>query len=125
MLNLTGQQKVDLAIEVEFGANLPEILDVIRIGGTIATCSSTREPEPKLPFLKMMFMDLTIRLVIIYALPEEAKRDAVTDINRSLGNGSLQHRIAYTFALDEIAKAREISELGRCRGCVVLQLRDH
>jgi NADPH2:quinone reductase len=122
---LAGQQKVDRVIDVEFGANLPEVLNSIRIGGTIATYSSTQEPEPKLPFLKMMFMDLTIRLVIVYAMPEDAKQRAIADIDEALKNGSLQHRIAHTFPLTDIARAHEIIELGECRGCVVLMIGDH
>ena len=49
-------------VDVEFGANLPELLNCVRIGATIATYSSTQVREPQLPFLQMMFMDLTIAL---------------------------------------------------------------
>ena len=40
VLDLTGGQKVDRVIEVEFGANLPELLHCVRIGATIATYST-------------------------------------------------------------------------------------
>jgi NADPH2:quinone reductase len=119
---ITGQQKTDRVIDVEFGANLEEVLNLIKTGGTIVTYSSTQVPEPKLPFLKMMFMDLTIRLVIVYAMPEGAKRQAIADIDEALSTGSLHHRIAYTLSLNDIARAHEIIELGECRGCVVLSL---
>jgi len=121
-LKINAQQKVDRIIDVEFGANLPEVLNLIRVGGTIATYSSTQVPEPKLPFLKMMFMDLTIRLVIVYAMPEEAKRQAISDIEKRLQDDQLQHRVTHTLPLADIARAHEIIEQGECRGCVVVRL---
>ena len=121
-LKINEQQKVDRVIEVEFGSNLPEVLNLIRIGGTIATYSSTQVPEPKLPFMKMMFMDLTIRLVIVYAMPEEAKRQAISDIDKRLRDDQLQHRVTHALPLDDIARAQEIIEQGECRGCVVVML---
>jgi NADPH:quinone reductase-like Zn-dependent oxidoreductase len=41
-----GGSQIDRAIDVEFGANLPELLDCLRTGATIATYSSTVVPEP-------------------------------------------------------------------------------
>ena len=121
-LEINAQQKVDRVIDVEFGTNLPEVLNLIRIGGTIATYSSTQVPEPKLPFLKMMFMDLTIRFVIVYAMPEEAKRQAIADIEKRLRDDQWQHRVTHTLPLADIARAQEIIEQGECLGCVVVML---
>ncbi len=121
-LRINEQQKVDRVIDVEFGTNLPEVLNLIRVGGTIATYSSTQVPEPKLPFLKMMFMDLTIRFVIVYAMPEEAKRQAIADIEKRLRDDQWQHRVTHTLPLADIARAQEIIEQGECRGCVVVML---
>ena len=122
VLKLTGQQKVDRVIDVEFGANLPEVLNLIRTGATIATYSSTQVPEPKLPFLQMMFMDLTVRLVIVYAMPEEAKQQAVADIETKLRDGQVQHRLAHVLPLSEVAQAHGIIEQGDCRGCVLVTM---
>ncbi len=109
-------------IDVDFGANLPEVLNLIRTGGIIATYSSTQVPEPMLLFLKMMFMDLTMRLVIVYAMPEAAKQQAVSDIDKRLRDDQLQHRVSHVLPLDNIARAHEIIEQGDCRGCVVIRL---
>jgi len=118
----SGGQKMDRAIDVEFGANLPEVLKCIRIGGTIATYSSTEEPTPRLPFRDMMFMDLSIRMVIVYDMPEYAKQAAITDTRKALEQGHLQHRIANTVPLADIAHAHELIEQGGMNGCVVLQI---
>ncbi len=114
-------QPVDRVVEVEFGANLPEVLQLIRIGGTIATYSSTQVTEPKLPFYQMMFQDLTIRLVIVYAMPEEAKQQAIADIDQALRAQTLKHRVTHVVGLDETAKAHTLIETGGFRGCVVVR----
>ena len=117
-----GGSQIDRVIDVEFGANLPELLDCLRTGATIATYSSTVVPEPILPFRTMMFMDLTVRMVIVYAMPETAKARAVADTQALLVEEGLRHRIAQTLPFAEIARAHEIIEEGSVRGCVVVTL---
>jgi len=113
---------VDRVIDVEFGANLPEVLDCIRIGGTIASYSSMQVTEPKLPFFRMMYLDLTVRLVIVYAMPEPAKQQAIEDITHFLAGEKLQHRIPHVVSLCELARANEVVEQGRVGGCVVVDV---
>jgi NADPH:quinone reductase-like Zn-dependent oxidoreductase len=122
VLGKNGGHPVDRVIDVEFGANLPEVLKLIRPGGTIATYSSTQVSEPKLPFFQMMYLDLTIHFVIVYAMPEAAKQLAIADISDKLATNNLKHRVAHTVPLSEIAHAHELIEQGGFRGCVVLTL---
>jgi NADPH2:quinone reductase len=68
----------------------------------------------------MMFLDLTVRFVIVYAMPESAKQQAIKDINEALEAGKLIHRIAHSLPLAECARAHEIIEQGTVRGCVVV-----
>ena len=117
-----GSAGVDRVVDVEFGANLPITIEILKVGGVIATYSSTQVPEPKLPFFQMMYKDLTIRTIIVYAMPEDAKQQAITDIHSALTNNALQHRIAETLPLAEIAKSNEIIEQGSIRGAVVLAI---
>jgi NADPH:quinone reductase-like Zn-dependent oxidoreductase len=118
----TGGDLVDRIVDVEFGANLATSIEVLRIGGTIATYSSTQVAEPKLPFYLMMYKDITIRCVIVYAMPEAAKEHAIADIDKALSAGALQHRIAHTLPLAEIARSNELVEQGTIRGAVVLTI---
>lgn len=122
ILDATGGELVDRIIDVEFGANLATSVEVLRIGGTIATYSSTQVTEPKLPFFQMMYKDITIRIVIVYAMPEAAKEHAVTDIETALTAGRLQHRIAHTLPLEDIAKSNELVEKSSIRGAVILTI---
>lgn len=114
-------QPLDRVVEVEFGANLDEVLKLVRTGATIATYSSTQVPRPELPFYQMMYLDLRIRIVIVYAMPEEAKQQAIANIDEAARAGRLQHRVAHTLGLDEIAKAHVLIEDGGFRGCVVVR----
>lgn len=122
VLDYLDGDKVDRVVDVEFGANLPELLNCVRIGATIATYASTRVREPQLPFLQMMFMDLTIRMVIVYAMPEEAKALAIADTCRLLEEGRLQHRVAHCLPFKEMVQAHELIEQGGFGGCVVISV---
>ena len=66
-------------------------------------------------------MDLSIRLVIVYSMPEPAKQNAINDIAAWQKAGRLQHRVAHLVPLDEIARAHELIERGGFRGCVVIR----
>ncbi len=120
VIEAAGGGGVDRVVDVEFGANLPVTIEVLKVGGVIATYSSTQIPEPKLPFFQMMYKDLTVRAIIVYAMPEQAKQQAITDIATALVNDSLQHRIAEVLPLEEIARSNELVEQGSIRGAVVL-----
>lgn len=122
VLSANNGQKVNRVIDVEFGSNLPEVLKLINTSGVIATYSSTQVNEPKLPFLQMMYLNLTIRMVIVYAMPEAAKQMAISDINDKLQKQQLQHRVAHVLDFDDMVKAHELIEQGGFRGCVVVRV---
>ncbi len=122
LLKATDGRKVDRVVDVEFGANLPQVLQCIAIGGVIATYSSTQVAKPELPFFQMMYLDITIRMVIVYAMPEAAKQQAIADITTALAEDKLRHRIAAEIGLDDIAKAHQLIESGQASGCVVVQI---
>jgi NADPH2:quinone reductase len=124
IMSATGGNPVDRIVDVEFGSNLPASVEVIKLGGVIATYSSTQVPEPRLPFYQMMYKDLTVRTIIVYAMPEEAKQQAIADIEQALCNDALQHRIAETLPLADIIRANEAIEQGSMRGAVILNIKD-
>ncbi len=117
-----GGALIDRVVDVEFGTNLPVSVEVLRVGGTIAAYGSSRNPEPVLPFYKMMYKDLTVRTIIVYSMPDSAKDHAVADINSALSGGWLKHRIAHAMPLGDIAVGNEIVEAGKARGAVILTI---
>ncbi len=122
VLSATGGDLVDRIVDVEFGANLPVSVEVLRVGGVIATYSSMQVSEPRLPFFQMMYKDITVRMIIVYAMPESAKQHAIRDIDSALRANALQHRIAATMPLDDIVQSNELIERGTVRGTVVLAI---
>jgi NADPH:quinone reductase-like Zn-dependent oxidoreductase len=122
ILAANGGARVDRAIDLEFGANLATWIAVLRTSGTIATYGSVAVPEPTLPFFQLMYMDMNIRFIIVYAMPEAAKQQAIADIHNALANDALRHRIAAAFPLQEIAAANELIEKGAVRGAVILNI---
>jgi NADPH2:quinone reductase len=112
LLELTNGQGVDRVVEVEFGGNLENNVRAVRIGGTIATYASQADPEPKLPFYAMMYRCLVIRLVIVFQLPAELKKQGVADITDWLAAGKLSHDIGQRFPLVETARAHQAVESG-------------
>jgi len=122
ILNFTNGRKVDRVVDGDFGINLLPVLDVIKTSGVIATYSSMTNMTPTIPFVRMMFMDLTIRLVLVYAMPLSAKEAAIKDITTFLKQGRLKNRIAATYPLDEIAIAHEVIEKGNSFGSVIISI---
>ncbi|WP_299007236.1 NADPH:quinone reductase [uncultured Shewanella sp.] len=122
ILQASNGKRIDRVIDVEFGQNLEAILQVIKTGGVIATYSSTQEPKPYLPFYKMMYLDLTLRCIIVYDMPEKAKNMAINAIESALKHNRLCHRIAERLPLKEVVKAHELVESGKIRGSVILSI---
>ncbi|MFT5482978.1 MAG: NADPH2:quinone reductase [Halieaceae bacterium] len=122
VLKYNHGRPVDRVVEVEFGTNLEQVLCCIRTGGTISTYSSSQMGQPQLPFVRMMFMDITIHLVIVYAMPEQAKTEALVAINMALERDDLKHRVAEVVPYLEMARAHEIIESGAVRGCVIARM---
>jgi NADPH2:quinone reductase len=122
ILAASGGELIDRVVDVEFGANLPISVEVLKVSGVIATYSSTQIPEPKIPFFRMMYKDLTLRTIIVYAMPEAAKLQAIDDIDKALSNDALKHRIAASMPLGEIVRANEVIEQSGIRGAVILTI---
>ena len=119
---ITKGQGADRVIEVEFGGNLATTLTCLKTNGVIATYASSAVMEPKLPFYPMMFMGLTLRMVLVYILPDAARRQSIQDINQALVQGALVHAIAESYPLERIVAAHQAVESGKAIGNVVVTI---
>src|SRR4029450_2439064 len=119
-VEVTKGQGVARVIEVEFGGTLAATLACLKTNGVIATYASSAVMEPKLPFYSMMFQGVTLRMVLVYVLPEAARRQSLQDITQALVQGALVHGIAETYPLDQIAAAHKAVESGKAIGNVVV-----
>ena len=119
---LTGGQGVDHIVEVDFGANLPVTVAVLKPNGTIAPYASMAAPEPVLPYYTLMLLNANIRMVYVYELPPTGMQQACADITRWLETGKAVHAVAARFPLAQLAKAHELQESGRALGNIILDI---
>jgi NADPH2:quinone reductase len=122
ILALTGGAGVDRVVDVDFGANLPVSLQVIKVNGVIASYASMGEAEPKLPFYALMAKNVTLRPVLIYTMPERAKDEGAADVLRLVEAGRLAHVIGARFPLERIVEAHEAQESGKVTGNIVVEV---
>ncbi|WP_396446167.1 NADPH:quinone reductase [Actinomadura sp.] len=110
ILGFTGGRRVDRVVDVAFGANLSLTEAIIATGGTIATYASDAVPEPAFPFYSFMRRCVTIRTVLVFAMPAQAMRSAIDDVTSLLLRGALTHPIAARYRLLDIAAAHRAVE---------------
>jgi len=122
ILALTGGAGVDRIVDVDFGANLPVSVKVLKTNSTIATYASMGEPEPKLPFYALMAKNATIRPVLLYTMPDRAKDEAARDIAHLVETGRLIHVIGARFPLERIVEAHRAQESGTVTGNIVVDV---
>lgn len=122
ILEANNGQRVDRIVEVQFGANLSLDLDIIALNGVIATYNSTIVREPVIPFFRAMYQCPTIKFVIVYAMPLEARLHAIKDITGWLEEGSIDIRVSEVLPMAQIAKAHDLIEAGQVRGAVVVNI---
>lgn len=122
IMDLTHGEGVDRVVDVEFGLNVQTSAGVLKTGGAIASYSSSKNMEPQIPFYPLMFKNITLELVLVYNMPEEAKVLAEIDIYDALAGNLLKHRIAKRYPLNQTAAAHEAVETGNLDGCVVIDI---
>ncbi|MCE2510771.1 MAG: NADPH:quinone reductase [Alphaproteobacteria bacterium] len=118
---LTDGWGADRIVDVDFGANLKTSGRVLKENGVIATYASMGDPEPKLPFYPLMFGNVNLRLVAVFAIPYGARLKAIADITRCCQEGILKHRTK-GFPLDRIVEAQEAVESGQEVDRVILEI---
>ena len=111
---ITGGQGVDRVVDVAFGVNLETNLDVLKDNGIIATYSSDAQPEPKIPFWRLLRKNIRVHFLIVYTLTRPTLRAAVRDITSALGAGALEPVVTRTMPLADLVQAHEL--VGRFEG---------
>ena len=107
ILEAAGGARVDRIVEVEFGGNLAVTRAVLAENGIVAAYGSMAAPEPALPFYPMMFDAQTLRMVLVYKLPQAARQAGIADVTRWLEAGALQHPVAGVHPIEGTAQAHD------------------
>ena len=110
---------VDHIVEVAFGVNVEADLELLNMGGSIATYA-TDNPTPKLPVWQMVFKNIRLYFLGSDDFPKTAKTAAARDLNSALEAGWPGFEIGERVPLSEIARAHELAEHPKRRGRIVV-----
>lgn len=119
--DLTGGRGVDRIVEVDAAANVKDLPALIARDGLCVVYGSGATEIP-LQFGPMILIGAAVRFFVVYELVPAVREPLVAALNAYLGAGLLNHAVAQSFALSDIARAHEAVESGRVVGNVVLNL---
>lgn len=120
VMAFTEQRGVDRVIDVDFGGNIATTLKIMALNSTIAVYASNGNRNPVLPMRELMERCITLRGLVLFALPWELLHAAQNDISKWLAAGPRIHNIAGEFALSDTAQAHLAVERGDKMGTVVV-----
>ena len=120
IMNLTDGDGVDLIVEVDFAGNFRVSREVLRANGVLAFYAAGTAAQPPVP-LEFRATNITVRSVLVYDMPEQAKQNAVRDITRHLEAGRLHHLLGPRYLLESAVEAHRAVE-GAAIGNVILDV---
>jgi NADPH:quinone reductase len=117
----TAPRGVDRIIEVAFSDNIARDVDMLAIGGTVVSYSS-RDDQPRIPFRRMVFGNITARMIGYDDFPADAIAAAMTDVTAAAAAGDLSYPIGAVFALPQTASAQQAVEERTVAGRVLVSV---
>ena len=120
VMAFTENRGVDRVIDVDFGGNLATTLKLMALNSTIAVYATNGNRTPTLPVRELMEKCITVRSLVLFALPPPLLAAAQADITKWLESGTRVHNIAGQFALAETADAHLAVEKGDKIGTVIV-----
>ena len=119
---LAGAHPVQRIIDCECATNIESSIEILAPGGVIVGYGSALKPVAELPFMPMMFKNITLSAILVYLLSADeaaAYADIVCDM---IERDVLDVPIAGRFKLEDAAAAHEAVETGGRRGAVILEM---
>ncbi len=120
VMNLTGKRGVDHVSEVDFGGNIATTLKLMAMNSTIAVYATQGNRTPVVPVRELMEKCITLRSLVLFALPWPLLSAAQADITKWLQAAPRLHNIAGRYALAETAQAHLAVEKGNKLGTVIV-----
>jgi len=111
---------VDRIVDVDFGKNLPVSAAVLKPHGAITCYASASVREPVFPYNDLLRLNISVRPVFVYTMPDAAKAQAHADIAHWIGEARPIFAIAERFPLAEVVQAHLAVERGEKIGHVLL-----
>ncbi|MEX0695735.1 MAG: NADPH:quinone reductase [Rhodospirillales bacterium] len=124
VMEITDGRGLDHLSEVAFGANVALFPEIMAQRGVITAYSSDAVEQPVLPFLPLMFKNVTMRPFTIYSLGKETQCQVFQAINTMLARGQLQHRVSakHPFTLGGVIAAHEMIEANKSAGVCIIEV---
>jgi NADPH2:quinone reductase len=116
----TNKRGVNRVADVDFGGNIATTLKLMAVNSTIAVYATNGNREPTVPMRDLMERCVTLRTLVLYALPWPMLAAAQADITKWLNAGARLHNIAGQFPLQQTAQAHLAVEKGDKLGTVVV-----
>ncbi|MFI0843037.1 NADPH:quinone reductase [Mesorhizobium sp. IMUNJ 23232] len=120
VMDLTEGQGVDRVIEVDFASNMVLDAAVLKANGTVASYSSSSNPQPVLPYYAFQSKGANLRFIQGFAIPAAARSEGEALLAKLAATGKLSIAVAKTYPLAEIAQAHLDVERGGNLGNIVL-----
>ena len=120
VMAFTENRGVDRVVDVDFGGNLATTLKLMAFNSTIAVYATNGNRTPTVPMRELMERCITVRSLVLFALPPPLLAVAQEDITKWLASGTRVHNIAGQFALAETALAHLAVEKGDKIGTVIV-----
>jgi NADPH2:quinone reductase len=116
----TGGRGVDRVVDVDFGGNIATTLKLMAMNSIIAVYATNGNRTPMIPMRDLMEKCITVRTLVLFALPPPLLEAAQADITKWLAAGKRLHNIAAQFPLGETAQAHQAVEKGDKLGTVIV-----
>jgi len=115
-----GGRQVTRLIDAEIGANIAVNIDILAEKGVMVGYGSVLKPVAELPFLKMMFKNITLSSILVYLLQAEEAAAYAAIVGDMLARGALDVPVGHVLPLAEAARAHRLVESNERRGAVIL-----
>ncbi|MEX0502598.1 NADPH:quinone reductase [Alphaproteobacteria bacterium LSUCC0719] len=115
-----GGAEISRIIDPECGVNIEANIDLLAAKGTIVGFGSVKQPSVDLPFLKMMFKNITLSSILVYLLAAEEAAAYAAIVGDMLERGVLDVPVQDTLPLAQAARAHQLVEAGNRSGAVLL-----
>ncbi|APX18012.1 hypothetical protein BWR17_19165 (plasmid) [Phaeobacter inhibens] len=119
ILRITGGQKIDRIVDVALSDHMEGASAYLKPGGVVAHYATT-DPAAPLAYRSLLVNNTVLRFVFVYAIDQDARDLAISDINACLEAGGLSGITHKSFPLDEIVNAHDYAEAGGFIGKVLL-----
>ena len=120
---ITQGHGVDVIIDMDFATTsllLPQ--GSLKNHGTLVCFGSNIAGEMPITFRPLLWGSITLKFFLVYDLTPEERVRCLDELNALLQKNALQHTIAATYPLKDIAGAHEAVEQGQLIGNVVIAL---